>query len=50
MNKVSELIKIGIENGQFPRYVYKYRISNPLKNNSFNSNMASTGGVLHLSE
>ena len=35
--KIKELIKIGVANGQYPRYLYKYRISDTTRNPYFDS-------------
>jgi len=35
--KIKTLIKIGVEKGQYPQYVYKYRISDTTKNPHFDS-------------
>lgn len=36
-DKIKELIKIGVAQGQYPQYVYKYRISDTTKNPYFDS-------------
>lgn len=35
MDKIEQLIRIGVSNGQFPQFVYKYRVSDPVKNDKF---------------
>nr|NQU89164.1 DUF2971 domain-containing protein [Bacteroidota bacterium] len=37
IEKVKELIKIGVQKGQYPQYVYKYRVSDTTKNPYFDS-------------
>jgi Protein of unknown function (DUF2971) len=36
-DKIKELIKIGVKNGQYPQYLYKYRISDIARNPYFDS-------------
>jgi hypothetical protein len=36
-DKVKELIKIGVQQGQYPRYLYKYRVTDATKNPYFDS-------------
>lgn len=41
LNKIKELITIGVQNGQYPQYLYKYRVSDIKKNPYFDSIITS---------